>query len=48
MTVEEMMADLGLEIKGPGGVIAVDAATGRGVDLPGELFEGGGEAEEEG
>jgi hypothetical protein len=39
MTVEEIIEDLGLEIKGPGGVIVVDAATGRGVDLPGELFD---------
>jgi hypothetical protein len=39
MTVEEVAADLGLELKGPGGVIMVDAATGRGVDLPGSLFE---------
>jgi hypothetical protein len=39
MTVEEVAADLGLELKGPGGVIMVDAATGRGVDLPGRLFE---------
>ena len=46
MTVEEIIEDLGLEIKGPGGVIAVDAATGRGVDLPGEMFEEKAEAEE--
>jgi hypothetical protein len=46
MTVEEIAADLGLELRGPGGVIAVDAATGKGVDLPGAMFEEGDEEEE--
>lgn len=46
MTVEEIAADLGLELRGPGGLIAVDAATGKGIDLPGTMFEEGGEEEE--
>jgi hypothetical protein len=38
MTVEEIAADLGLELKGSGagGMIVVDATTGRGIDLPEE------------
>jgi hypothetical protein len=38
MTVEEIAADLGLELKGSGGIIIVDAATGRGIDLPEATF----------
>ena len=38
MTVEEIVADSGLELKGSGGIIIVDAATGRGIDLPEATF----------
>jgi tRNA U54 and U55 pseudouridine synthase Pus10 len=45
-SVEELIEELGVEIKGPGGVLAVDAATGKAYDLPGEMF-GEDEWEEE-
>ena len=38
MTVEEVMEGLGLEVEGPGGIIVVDAATGKGYDMPEEMF----------
>lgn len=47
ITVEELIEEMGLEIKGPGGVIMVDAATGKGYDLPGEMFGEGDEGEGE-
>jgi len=47
ITVEELIEEVGLEIKGPGGVIMVDAATGKAYDLPGEMFGEGDEGEEE-
>jgi hypothetical protein len=47
MTVEELIEEVGLEIKGPGGVLAVDAATGKAYDLPGEMFREEDEGEEE-
>jgi len=46
ITVEELIEEVGLEIKGPGGVIMVDAATGKAYDLPGEMFGKGDEGEE--
>jgi hypothetical protein len=46
MTVEELAEDLGVELKGPGGVIMVEAETGRGIDVPGAMLEEGAEEEE--
>jgi hypothetical protein len=47
ITVDELIEDVGLEIKGPGGVLTVDAATGKAYDLPGEMFGEEDEGEEE-
>jgi hypothetical protein len=46
MTVEELAEDLGVELKGPGGVIMVEAETGRGIDVPAAMLEEGAEGEE--